>query len=310
MTCRPADCRVRYNGGMGTLILAILASFSIALLIKYNETHKARTEVVLASNYLSASAIGWAVLLLNSSGSAIQEIGRETWLLGAGGALLWPGAFFLMMWGVRRYGISLAGSVARLSLSVPVLFALLFLRERLAPATVLGVGCAFVAFLLLSPFRRAHGVGAEAARERLDRQAVWYFPALVLIFGIVDLWVNLHHTVAPGRERFLFVVLIFSGAAACAWCAVALRRLRPDANAVIRGLLLGVPNFFSTYLLMEALRAPVFVGLSAIVYAIYSATGVVLAFVAGAVLWKEPLTGRNRLGVGLAVVAVVLMNLR
>ena len=60
---------------------------------------------------------------------------------------------------------------------------------------------------------------------------------------------------------------------------------------------------------LEALRAPAFAGLSAIVYALYSAAGVVLAFVAGAVLWKEPLSGRNRLGVALAVVAVVLLNL-
>jgi drug/metabolite transporter (DMT)-like permease len=292
---------MRYNGGMAYLVLAILASFSIALLIKHNETHGARTEIVLAGNYLSASAIGWAVLLLRSSGIAIGEISRETWWLGAGGALLWPGAFFLMMWGVRRYGVSLAGSVTRLSLSVPVIFALLFLRERFTPATVLGVAGAFAAFLLLSPFKQARG---------LDRQAIWYFPALVLIFGVVDLWVNLHHTTAPGGERFLFVVLIFSGAAACAWVAVALRRLRPDAGSVLRGLLLGVPNFFSTYLLMEALRAPVFAGLSAIVYALYSAAGVVLAFMAGAVLWKEPLTGKNKLGVALAVVAVMLLNVR
>jgi drug/metabolite transporter (DMT)-like permease len=283
------------------LVLAILASFSIAVLIKHNETHGARTEVVLAGNYLSASAIGWTILLLNGSETVIEEISRETWLLGAGGALLWPGAFFLMMWGVRRYGVSLAGSVARLSLSVPVLFALLLLRERLTPATVLGVAGAFVAFLLLSPLKEARG---------LDRRALWYFPALVLIFGVVDLWVNLHHTVAPGEERFLFMVLIFSGATLSAWLAVAMRRLRPGRGALARGLLLGIPNFFSTYLLMEALRAPAFAGLSAIVYALYSAAGVVLAFVAGSVIWREPLTGRNRLGVALAVAAVALLSVK
>jgi drug/metabolite transporter (DMT)-like permease len=296
---------VGYNGGMAYLVLAILASFSIALLIKRNEMHGARTEIVLAGNYLSASALGWALLLLNPTAVGVGQISRETWLLGAGGALLWPGTFFLMMWGVRRYGVSLAGSVARLSLSVPVLFALLFLRESVTPATALGIAGAFAAFLLLSPFKRGSG-----ATGVIDPHAVWFFPALVLAFGVVDLWVNLHHTVAPGEERFFFVVLIFSGAALCAWGAVGLRRLRPDAGSMVRGLFLGVPNFFSTYLLMEALRAPAFAELSAIVYALYSAAGVVLAFLAGGVLWREPLTGRNRMGVALAVVAVVLLNVR
>jgi multidrug transporter EmrE-like cation transporter len=50
-------------------------------------------------------------------------------------------------------------------------------------------------------------------------------------------------------------------------------------------------------------------GHSAIVYALYSAAGVILAFVAGSVFWKEPLTGRNWLGVAVAVAAVALLNL-
>ena len=57
------------------------------------------------------------------------------------------------------------------------------------------------------------------------------------------------------------------------------------------------------------LRAPRLQGHSAIVYAVYSAAGVILAFLAGSVFCKEPLTGRNRLGVAVAVAAVALLNL-
>ena len=74
-------------------------------------------------------------------------------------------------------------------------------------------------------------------------------------------------------------------------------------------LLLGVPSFFSTFFLVESLRAPRLQGHSAIVYAVSSAAGVILAFVAGSVFWKEPLTARNRLGVAVAVTAVALPNL-
>jgi drug/metabolite transporter (DMT)-like permease len=295
---------------MGYLFLAILASFSISLLIKDNETRGMETEVILASNYLTASAVGWLFVLLDARGpNPAFQVSRETLLLGLGGSLLWPGAFYLQMWGIRRYGMSLAGSVARLSLSVPVLFALVFLGERFTPLTALGIGGAFAAFLLLSPFH-AERTGAQTGALELDRNALWYFPTLLLIFGCVDLWANLHTNWAPSGERFLFMVMIFTGAGLLAWAAALLRRRPIDRASVIHGLILGVPNFFSTYFLMESLRAPGLQGHSAIVYAVYSAMGVVLAFLAGWLLWREVLTGRNRVGVALAVAAVVLLNVR
>jgi drug/metabolite transporter (DMT)-like permease len=280
------------------LLLAICASFSITLLIKDNETHGASSQVVLAGNYLTAGIIGWLFVLGEGSPSA----GRVTLALGLGGGVLWPGAFYLLMWGIRHYGVALAGSVSRLSLSVPVLFAVAFLDERLTLPIALGIAGAFGAFLLLSPFKRGQAIP-------LDRRAIWYFPSLVLIFGLVDVWANLYATWAPPGEKALFMVLIFTGSAIVAWTAVAVRRLQVTTNAVVRGLILGVPNYFSTYFLLESLRSPLFAGLSAVVYALYSVIGVVLAFGAGWLLWKEPLTARHRAGVLLAVVAIALLNL-
>jgi len=308
---------------MGYLILAILASFSISLLIKDNETHGVNTEVVLASNYLTAGAVGWGFVLLQPAGDTGTglAISTTTLLLVVGGSLLWPAAFYLQMWGIRRYGMSLAGSVSRLSLSIPILFALLVLGEHLTLVTALGVAGAFAAFLLLSPFRRKatskenpndrvpEKVGKAAAVSRLDRNALWYFPTLLVVFGCVDLWANLFNTLAPGDERFIFMVLIFTTSGVLTWGRLLARRRPLDGGSILRGLLLGVPNFFSTFFLVESLRAPSLQGHSAIVYAVYSAAGVILAFVAGSVFWKEPLTGRNRLGVAVAVAAVALLNL-
>jgi len=308
---------------MGCLILAILASFSISLLIKDNETRGADTEVVLASNYLTASAVGWAFVLLQPAADAggRLSISTPTLLLGLGGSLLWPSAFYLQMWGIRRYGVSLAGSVARLSLSIPILFALLVLGEHLTPVTALGIAGAFAAFLLLSPFRRAATGKADSGGQapgkiaragtgsRIDRNALWYFPTLLVVFGCVDLWANLFNTLAPGDERFVFMLLIFTISGVLTWGSVLVRRRPLYRGSIWRGLLLGVPNFFSTFFLVGSLRAPRLQGHSAIVYAVYSAAGVILAFVAGSVFWKERLTGRNQLGVAVAVAAVALLNL-
>lgn len=283
---------------MMALALAILASFSISLLVKDNEAHGVNTQVVLASNYISASLLGWGLALIHS----IDGINTATLALGLVGGVLWPGTFYLLMWGIRRYGLSLAGSISRLSLSVPVLFAVLFLGERLTLAVALGIAGTFLAFLLLNPAHREPG-------KPLDRGALVYFPVLVLAFGIVDLWVNLFNTLGPSDERFLFMVLIFTASMVFAWGAVFGQRRPIRREAVLRGLLLGIPNFASTYFLLESLKAPVFAGLSAVVYALYSVLGVTLAFAAGALLWRERVTRRNLVGVGVAIAAIVLLNL-
>ena len=283
---------------MHFLILAILSSFCIGILIKLNESRGVNTLVVLAGNYLSASALGWAFVC----GYGVGSISPSTLALGLGGGLLWPTTFFLMMWGIRRYGLAITGSVSRLSLAVPVLAALLFLGEVLTPATGAGLPAACVAFLLISPLRRGDV-------RRVDTRALWFFPLLVLLMGTVDFWVNLFNKVGAAEEKFLFVTLIFSFSCVPAWAAVLIKKQRVERAAVMRGLLLGIPNFFSTFFLLESLRSPVFADLSMVVYALYSVCGVALAFGAGALFWKERVTRANIVGVLFAVAAIVLLNL-
>ena len=107
------------------------------------------------------------------------------------------------MWGIRHYGLSLAGSISRLSLSIPILFALIFLHEQITIEAALGIAGTFFAFLLLSPIKPGENLP-------LDSRAAWYFPLLVLTFGLVDGWVNLFNTIAPQAEKYLFMVLIFT----------------------------------------------------------------------------------------------------
>jgi drug/metabolite transporter (DMT)-like permease len=205
------------------------------------------------------------------------------------------------MWGIRQYGLSLAGTVSRLSLSIPVLFALVFLGERLSLATGLGLAGVFVAFYLLAPIKRGAGT-------TLDRRALWYFPTLVLVFGVVDFWANLFNTVGRESQKYLFVALIFSVAGVFSWLVLLVRRVPVDGRSFVRGLYLGAPNFGSTYFLMESLKTPAFAGRSAVVYGLYSVLAATLVFAMGPVLWKEKVTLGNVAGVLAGIAAIVLLN--
>jgi drug/metabolite transporter (DMT)-like permease len=218
-----------------------------------------------------------------------------------GGGLLWPGTLYILTWGIRHFGVALVGSVARLALVVPVLFAWFFLRELLTWQSATGDAAAFVALYCLSPLQRGH-------LQAVNRQTLWYFPLLVLAMGTVELWANLFHTFGQADENFLFLTFIFTFAMIFSWLAIWRRRQPLDKAAVRRGFVLGVPNFFATFFLLESLRSPLFSDHSAVVYSVYSVAGVVLIFAAGALVWREPVTYRSALGVLVAVGAIILLN--
>ena len=282
---------------MSYLILAILASFCISVLVKLNETRGVNTQVVIASNYITASALGWGLYF--QAGPA--DISLPTFLLGLGGGILWPGGFYLLMWGIRRFGMSLAGTACRLSLSVPVLFALLFLNERLDTANSLGLIATFASLYLFSPIRRGQ-------IRQVDLRSLLLLPVLALWFGVADLWVNLFNHWAPGDEKFLFLTLVFTFSLPFSWAVVVLQRIQPDREAVTKGLVLGIPNFLTSYFLLETLRSPTFFHQSAIAYTLFSVAGVSLAFGAGVLIWRETVSRSHFVGFLLALAAITLLN--
>ena len=281
------------------LISAILSSFAITVIIKLNEQQELDRQVVLGINYIFAAGLGWALTLFNGG---LASISMTTILLGFGGGILWPGGFYLFMWGIKKFGMSLTGSIARLSLSVPILIAVIFLGEILTLPTIFGLVATLFAFFLISPVKFSQLKQSESA-------AIWFFPLIVFIFGIVDFWANLFNTIGDSQEKFLFMTLIFTFSGVNTWIVIFFKKRKVSLDAVKAGALLGVPNFFSTYFLLEALRDGFFIGQSATVYTLYSVAGLTLAFCAGAIFWKEKVGPKNIAGVVIAIVAIILLNL-
>ncbi|MFZ0389614.1 MAG: EamA family transporter, partial [Calditrichia bacterium] len=84
------------------------------------------------------------------------------------------------------------------------------------------------------------------------------------------------------------------------------QRSRIDFEVIGGGLLLGIPNYFSAYFILEALKripAPVAFPLNNIGI-------IVLGALTGIVVWNEHLKPRTIAAMVLSVVAVILLNMR
>ena len=83
--------------------------------------------------------------------------------------------------------------------------------------------------------------------------------------------------------------------------------MRINFKNVLGGICLGVPNYFSIYFLLKALQHPMLT--SASVFTINNVAIVMLSTLLGILLFKEVLSLKNWLGIGLAIISIVLVAL-
>ena len=79
-----------------------------------------------------------------------------------------------------------------------------------------------------------------------------------------------------------------------------------NRNSVLAAIPLGLPNFFSFYFLLKALDA--YQNNAAVVLTMYNLSVILLSAVAAYVFFKERLSQRQWIGLGLGCVGIALLN--
>ena len=171
------------------LLLAILCQFVIGMAIKWAQQSGEETAAVVLINYIPAATL--AILFALYEG--VDTFSPSTFWFGFGGGILWPGSFFILLFGIRRFGIAIAGPFSRMAIVVPVLFGLIFLGEPLTWPLALGTLFTITAVLLISP--------PAAGKTSLDPTLLWYLPVLLIAMGITQLWSNLFRTYGFTTEK-------------------------------------------------------------------------------------------------------------
>jgi multidrug transporter EmrE-like cation transporter len=88
-------------------------------------------------------------------------------------------------------------------------------------------------------------------------------------------------------------------------CLVMGRGKIPSAREIAYGAAIGVPNFFSSQFMLQALATVPGV----IAYPVYSVAGILLVTLAGVVFFRERLQKRQWTALGIILIALILLNL-
>lgn len=283
------------------LVLSMLSSAAIMVVFKLFERYRIETSNAIVVNYAVAASLSFA---LDPSGIGFRDAPQEPWFVNA----LIMGVLFISLFNIigisaQRIGVSVTTVANKMSLVIPVLYAVFLLGESCGMYKVLGLTAALAAVILTTRKNEHH----QVERRYLS------FPFIVFVgSGFIDAFFkyNQVHTLGSnGLEPFTGWIFLTAG---CIGLGVWLYRFVvykkvPAFNAFTGGLMLGIPNYFSVYFLLKALSMK---GLeSSVVIPVNNMAIVALGAISGVLIFREKLNRWNYIGIALCFVSILLIGL-
>lgn len=273
------------------LTLAIVCSALISALMRMSEGRIGSKVGMLACNYMLCTLL--AAVDGGQPFAPADGLGR-TAALGAVAGVLYLGAFLLLQWNVSQNGVALPATFMKLGVLVPTLLAVTLFHETPRPAQGVGIAIALAAILLIQS-----GPRDGSARTR------WGLPLLLLAGGLSDSMSKVYEAYGDVALQGRFLFFTFGTALLLCLLLCLLRREPLSWADAAFGLLVGLPNYFSSRFLLWSLRSLPAVA----VYPTFSVGTIVLVTLGGRLFFKEKLTRRQLFALGLILAALALLNL-
>lgn len=308
---------------MLSLALAVACSVAIGVIFKMAGRQGIDRTALLTVNYAAAVAVAGGLLSLG--GRSVQEgLTLSPGLLGLGigtGAILIAG-FFMLAWATEVAGMSLAIGVMRVSVVIPFFASWLVWEEVPSIAQGIGMGLAAGAFFLMARKERVpdpvqvpasapvNTGSSTSSTATIDWRAAGVLALTFFMGGAVDVSMKtFEEAFGAANSRVLFLLLAFGVAFLIGTAVVGMRAFRrnqwPSAQTVGWGVLLGVINYGSLEFLLQAIE----VLPGPFVFPANNISIMVLAALLGVYVWGEHLSRANRIGLGMALVALLLLGL-
>lgn len=286
------------------LALSILSSTLLGFLFKMFPKYGIHTYQAIVINYIVCVLCGWAFLGDFPLQPAIIE---KSWFPYA----MTLGALFILgfntaAYTIQQFGVTVGAVMQKMSIIMSVAWTLVFYNETAGWMKVIGLIAAVLAILFTNK-------PSEETLERIKHKPNWLyiFPFLTLVIsGFIEILLFEVEQINPENADVGFIATLFGMAGFLGGLGMlgglASRKMTWNVKNLIAGVALGVPNFFSIYYLLKVLG----LGMEGSVAFPVNNVGIIaLSALLAFWLLKEKLSNINWLGVGLSVLAIVLIAL-
>lgn len=284
------------------IVLSVLCSVAVSVLLKLAPRHGVDVRQAITGNYLVATLLT-IILLSPSPGLLLLPVAHPAWRVLLALGVLLPSIFVVLARSVRLAGVVRTDAAQRLSLLLPLVAAFTVFGEVFTWQKGIGMAIGLVAIACIVARRRADTAASTEVASG------WWWPVVVFVgMGAIDILFKrvAQLTGVPFADVLLatFVLAFVLAALAMAWLYVrghARWRWRHLGGAV----LLGVLNFGNILFYIQAhrhlARDP------ALVFSSMNIGVIVLAALVGMWWFGERLGRLNRVGLVLAVAAVLVL---
>ncbi len=292
---------------MHYLILCILSSTGIFVVFKFLDRKDVLPFPVIVINYLIASLFGF---LINSADFSLKSIISQPWLpISFLIGVLFIVLFFVIARSSRVAGISVTTVASKMSVVFPIIFSMLIDSSDVLTLTkLLAIIIALIGVLLT--------VYTPSSNSVLMKKIT--LPLILFIgMGIVDSLVKFaQHQYVENSDKALFSAVLFFIAFLTGILILPFKKGMighfKKAATWFWGIVLGIVNFGSIYLLVSALnhvnnneiRTD-----SSVIFGLNNIGIVGLSILVGLLIFSEKLKLINWIGIALSVVSILLFTI-
>jgi len=300
------------------LLAAIACSTAIALILKYGEERNHSRNVILAMNYTTATVISLGLVLRkhlvrflhdlsipgladqlhrgnNAADGFLSAENTALWalLIGIPTGIMYFLGFHYYQRSVRDSGVGMAGSYAKMGILLPMVLSMIFWKELPGGLQWVGMALALISIAI---------VNLTPVKGRMVSSVKSSLLLLFLASGISEFAGKLFQRYGMQGMKDLFLFFLFATALSISIMNI---RGKPKRNEILTGLAVGVPNFFASFFLINALSAMP----ASVVFPSYSAGSIALICIGGGVLYSEKPGKKESAAILLTMTALVLINL-
>jgi len=278
------------------ILLSVCCTLIVSILLKLAKRYHIDVLQAITWNYTAAIFLTWLLFKPHVSSQMITH--SNTYL--AVGILL-PVIFLVIAASVKFAGIVRTDVAERLSLLVPVLVSFWLYKVALTTLTTTGILVGFTAILFSIPWsKRGTGAGGRMA---------WLY--LLVVFagmGVIDVMfkqIALFKDVSYTTSIFVVFIISFITAIIILAVQITRRKTKFSFPHILIGWFLGLANFGNIVFYVKAHKA--FPTSPLLVFASVNIGVIVTGAIVGFAVFKERLSLLNKIGIVLAMIAIIII---
>lgn len=282
--------------------MCIILNAFIGVIFKMFQIHNINNFQAIVVNYFVCVIM--AALFLGSNPLPLEIVDKPWFFYSLGLGVLFIVVFNIMAVTVQNFGVIIATIFQKMSMIAPAVVAIIFYSEKGGFFKWLGITSAIIAIVLLSYEKKDNRI--------LNKKSslLWFFPLATFLGScIIDTSLYLieeYQLTQPGDVSFIASLFFMAGLTGLTYLLVQIFRKKIiwENKSILGGLGLGIPNFFSIYLLILALNQG---WGGSVVFPINNVGILTVAALFGFVFFKEKISSIKWLGFALAIISILII---